>query len=699
MLTVFYFTYTYFVVSDYLMGLCGFIFRHYGRNLSLFFGSYTLKLVVASLAISIVPLAAIVVDLFSYDGARLQAEILVDVSAALLGVAISAFFIGRSLLRPFGTLLRAMTEVARGELDIQVPVTSNDEVGELTGQFNRMVQDLRERVQIRETFGRYVDESVASTILRRQGEGTLAGETGEATILFTDIAGFTTIAEYLAPQELVAVLNDYLETVLAPIRAHGGVVNTFIGDGLFASFNMPLACEGHAVAALRAAIDIQRAVTSRTFGDQGMALDTRIGISTGSVIGGSVGAGQRLSYTLLGDTVNLAARLEELNKQYHTRILVSESTRDACGEHFIFTGLGSVTGAAAAMPSRSSASTPRVRERVHERSGLSSDQLKLQARARELAAGPVTKRAAEVDRTEQYPWEDVELLKDARLIGMTIPQQYGGQGKGWLDAVLAIEALSAACAVTGRIAVETNMGAISAVMAYGSEEQKKMAADMVLAGDKPAICITQPEAESDANGITTRADKKGNRYVVNGRKHWITGGGVSRLHLIFAKVFDEKGNEEGIGGFLAIRDETVGLKITKREPTMGLRGIPEAVIDFEEMELPPSALVIPPRGLKKGFADLMTAYNSQRVGAATVALGIAQGAYQLALDWSEERHQFGRPINEFQGLQWKLADMSIKLSAAQALVITPRAAAKAAFPTCCWPRRPRYSRRKTPSRS
>jgi class 3 adenylate cyclase len=342
-LTVFYFTYTYFVVSDYLMGLCDFIFRHYGRNLSLFFGSYSLKLIVASLAISVIPLAAIVVDLFSYDGARLQDEILVDVSAAVFGVAISAFFIGRSLLRPFGTLSRAMTEVAGGKLDIQVPVTSNDEVGELTGQFNNMVEGLREREQIRETFGRYVDESVASTILRRQGEGTLAGETGEATILFTDIAGFTTIAEYLAPHELVAALNDYLETVLAPIRAHGGVVNTFIGDGLFASFNMPLACEDHAAAAVRAAIDIQRAVANRTFGDIGVAFATRIGISTGNVIGGSVGAGQRLSFTLLGDTVNLAARLEELNKQHGTRILVSESTREACGDHFIFAGLGSVT--------------------------------------------------------------------------------------------------------------------------------------------------------------------------------------------------------------------------------------------------------------------------------------------------------------------------------------------------------------------
>ncbi len=266
------------------------------------------------------------------------------------------------------------------------------------------------------------------------------------------------------------------------------------------------------------------------------------------------------------------------------------------------------------------------------------------------------------------------------LIGMTIPTQYGGQGKNWLDAVLAIEALSAACAVTGRIAVETNMGAISAVMAYGSEEQKKMAADMVLAGDKPAICITEPDAGSDANGMTTRADKKGNRYVINGRKHWITGGGVSRLHLIFAKVYDEKGNEEGIGGFLAIRDETKGLKITKREPTMGLRGIPEAVIDFEDMDVPPSSLVIPPRGLKKGFADLMTAYNSQRVGAATVALGIAEGAYRLALDWSEKRQQFGRPINEFQGLQWKLADMSIKLSAARALVYNAARSGEGGFP-------------------
>ena len=311
---------------------------------------------------------------------------------------------------------------------------------------------------------------------------------------------------------------------------------------------------------------------------------------------------------------------------------------------------------------------------------LTDRQRALQSAARELAEGPVRERAAEVDRTESYPWDHVDRLVESGFVGMTIPEAYGGQGRSWLDAVLVIEEMSKACSVTGRIAVETNMGAISAVMAYGTEEQKRMAADMVLAGDKPAICITEPEAGSSAGEMTTRADRRGNRYVVNGGKHWITGGGVSRLHLIFARVFDEDGAEEGIGGFLAIRDETEGLHIVRREPTMGLRGIPEAEIAFEEMEVPPSMMLMPPRGLRKGFADLMTAYNSQRVGAATVALGIAEGAYRLALDWSEEREQFGRPINEFQGLQWKLADMSIKLAASRALVYGAARSGEGGFP-------------------
>lgn len=340
---VFFFTYTYFVISDYLAGLCTAIFQRFGDNLGLFFGSYNAKLVVALLVISVAPIAAIVVALFSYEGERLRFEVVNVVAVTVMAIAISAYFVTRSLLGPLRNLSRAMGKVAEGDLSQRVPVTSNDEVGELTGQFNTMVEGLRERERFRETFGRYVDENVAATILKREGEGVLAGETREATILFTDIAGFTTIAEYMSPDALVAALNEYLETVLEPIRVHGGVVNTFIGDGLFASFNMPLACDNHACAAVRAAIDIQRAIGSRTFGDLGVALVTRIGISTGHVIGGSVGAGQRLTFTLLGDTVNLAARLEQLNKDYGTRILVSKTTREACGDQFVFTDLGSVT--------------------------------------------------------------------------------------------------------------------------------------------------------------------------------------------------------------------------------------------------------------------------------------------------------------------------------------------------------------------
>ena len=299
---------------------------------------------------------------------------------------------------------------------------------------------------------------------------------------------------------------------------------------------------------------------------------------------------------------------------------------------------------------------------------LTTKQLDLKARARDLAAGIVATNAAEVDKSEQYPWDNVKALKEAGFMGMTVPKELGGPGLNFLDANLVVEEMASYCGPTGRIAVEANMGAISAVVHYGTETQKRLAADLVLDGDKPAICITEPEAGSAASQMTTRADKRGDKYIINGMKHWITGGGVSRLHLIFARVFDEKGSELGIGGFLAVRGESEGLKVGKREPTMGLRGIPETELIFENLEISEDMVLMPPSGFKRGFADLMNAYNSQRVGAGTVALGLAAGAYRNALNFSKEREQFGRPIAEFQGLQWMLADMSVQLEAARALL-------------------------------
>jgi len=303
--------------------------------------------------------------------------------------------------------------------------------------------------------------------------------------------------------------------------------------------------------------------------------------------------------------------------------------------------------------------------------GLSPDQIALRARARAFAETVARPRAAAIDQEEQYPWDIVQALAAAGFCGMTIPEPLGGQGRPFLDAVLVTEEMAKACTVTARIVVETNMGAISAVMAYGSEAQKRLAARLVLAGDKPAICITEPEAGSDALAMTTRADKRGDVYVVNGRKHWITGAGISKLHLIFARVFDEHGQERGIGGFLAVREggkETAGLKVSKRERTMGLRGMPEGELSFEDLEIPAGMALLPPDGLRRGFADLMNAYNSQRVGAGTVAMGVAAGALELALDWVKTREQFGRPIGEFQGLQWMLADMQTQLTAARLML-------------------------------
>ena len=311
---------------------------------------------------------------------------------------------------------------------------------------------------------------------------------------------------------------------------------------------------------------------------------------------------------------------------------------------------------------------------------LTDTQRTLQKAARDLAAAEFLPKAAEVDRSEAYPKESVAALRDAGFMGMTIPVEYGGRGLSYLDAVLVIEQIAAACATMGRITVEANMGAIGAIMKYGDEAQKRLAAEYVLGGDKPAICITEPEAGSAASDMRTEAHLDGDDYVLNGDKHWITGGGVSKLHLIFARVF-ERGAEQGIGGFIVIRGEqSEGLQIGEREAAMGVRGLPETKLHCRDLRVPKDSLLRPPGGLKRGFAALMRAYNAQRVGAGTVALGIAGAAYDRARDYLKARRQFGRPIAEFQGLQWMLADMAVKLSAARALIYKAAAGDEDGFP-------------------
>ncbi len=300
---------------------------------------------------------------------------------------------------------------------------------------------------------------------------------------------------------------------------------------------------------------------------------------------------------------------------------------------------------------------------------LSPPRRALRATVRHLAETVIAPRAAAVDRDEAYPWDNVAALREAGLLGYTIPAEFGGGGGDFLDAAIIIEELARVCGVTGRIAVETNMGALSAVLRYGSPAQRRLTAELVLAGDKPAICITEPEAGSAATDMSTTATRRPGGFVIDGRKHWITGGGVSRLHLIFARVRDADGTDRGIGGFLAVRDPERGtpdgLIVGKREPAMGLRGIPESEMIFRDLFIADDMVLRRADGGLIGFSQLMDAYNTQRVGAATVALGLAQGAFDAALGFVRERRQFGRPIGEFQGVQWMLADMATGLNAAR----------------------------------
>ncbi|MEM1076528.1 MAG: 3-sulfinopropanoyl-CoA desulfinase [Pseudomonadota bacterium] len=292
--------------------------------------------------------------------------------------------------------------------------------------------------------------------------------------------------------------------------------------------------------------------------------------------------------------------------------------------------------------------------------------------AKELSIG-FAARAQLWDKTRSYCWPNVEELAKAGIMGMTIPTEYGGKGASLFETVMVVEEIAKACTLTARIVVEANMGGIGAVMAYGTPAQIAFCAEHVLAGDKPAICITEPDAGSAATEMRMTAKKCGDHFVLNGTKHWITGGGVSKIHLVFARVLDDAGKELGIGGFIVFADPAAnerpeGFRVAGRENTLGLCGMPEAELHFENVRVHEKWLLQPPSGLSQGFSDLMAAYNSQRVGAGAVALGVAAGAFGHAKRYLVEREQFGRPLAEFQGLQWMLADMDTKVHAARSLL-------------------------------
>jgi len=292
-----------------------------------------------------------------------------------------------------------------------------------------------------------------------------------------------------------------------------------------------------------------------------------------------------------------------------------------------------------------------------------AQQAELKARAARFAAEIVAPHVAHMDRTNDYPWPVVEALARAGFMGLTIPREMGGGGRSLMDMVLVVEEIAKVCGTVARIVVDANTAVPKAIIAHGTPEQQRAYLPQIVGGDKPAIAITEPEAGSAATSLATSAARDGDEIVLNGVKCWITGSGTSRLYLVFAR-FDDAPGARGIGGVLVTADSP-GLSVSRVPLMMGVRGMPEGEVVFSDCRVPAANVLVGPGD---GFKKLMRCYNLQRVGAAAVALGIAQGALDLAIDYAGRRRQFGQPIGEFQGVRWKLAEMHARLEAARLLV-------------------------------
>ena len=288
-----------------------------------------------------------------------------------------------------------------------------------------------------------------------------------------------------------------------------------------------------------------------------------------------------------------------------------------------------------------------------------------QAEVRAFAQAEVAPFARQWDETEQVDRAHVQKLADFGLFGLVIPKEYGGRGRTPLEALLAVEAVAESCGISGRLVVDHNFGPTGLILHYGSPEQKARWLPAIARGEVlTSICITEPEHGSDANLLETTLTPDGSGgYRLNGHKRWITGAGERELYVVFAR-FGQTPGANGIGCVL-VPAASPGVENGPREPTLGLRGIREAELLFRDVPIAPDQVLLPAG--PGSFGKLMRAYNGQRVGAAMVATGIASAALQAALAYAQERHQFGRPIADFQAIQFRLADMAILRDAARLL--------------------------------
>src|SRR5499433_2036205 len=295
---------------------------------------------------------------------------------------------------------------------------------------------------------------------------------------------------------------------------------------------------------------------------------------------------------------------------------------------------------------------------------LTEDQLLLQKSVREFAQSEVKPRARELDETGRFPRDLFAMAAELGLTGVALPESEGGAGFDHISYTIVIEEISRCCASTGVILSVQNSLYCDPIHRFGTAEQKKKFLEPFACGEKiGCYALTEPQAGSNAAALQTKAEKKGDRYVVNGTKAWITNGGAADAAIVYVNTDPPKG-EKGITA-LVIEKGTPGFKVGKEEKKLGISATACSELVFTDCEIP-IANRIGSEG--DGYKIALSTLDGGRIGIAAQACGIAQGAFEAALAYSKERLAFGHPISQFQAIQFMLADMSTEIDAARMLI-------------------------------
>jgi len=287
-----------------------------------------------------------------------------------------------------------------------------------------------------------------------------------------------------------------------------------------------------------------------------------------------------------------------------------------------------------------------------------------QERAHEVAETAVRTVAAELDRTREYPWSVVKALCDADLMGIWIPEEYGGQSAGVLDLCVVVEELSRACGGVGVAYAVNALGSFPIILG-GTEEQKQRWLPAVASGEKLiAFGLSEMASGSDAGSLRTRAELDGDEYVINGAKKWNTNGGAASIYTVYASTRPDRGSR-GISPII-VEKGTPGFEIGKRVDLMGICCVPVHELNFKDCRVPAANLLGDQEG--RGFKNAMMTLDRARPGVAAQAVGLAQGALEWAMRYTSERQQFGQSVMSFQAIQFMLADMATSIEAARQLV-------------------------------